>query len=46
LAPGGGVVKGSPDELCAVYYDTKQRTLQRLGVTLRRRPVEPMLDGI
>ncbi|HLL61838.1 MAG TPA: CYTH and CHAD domain-containing protein [Propionibacteriaceae bacterium] len=37
LAPGGGVVAGSPDELRAVYYDTRQRTLQRLGVTLRRR---------
>jgi len=37
LAPGGRVVDGSPNELRAVFYDTKQRTLQRLGVTLRRR---------
>ena len=37
LAPGGEVVQASPDELRAVYYDTRQRTLQRLGVTLRRR---------
>ena len=28
LAPGGGVVQESPDELRAVYYDTRQRTLQ------------------
>jgi CHAD domain-containing protein len=31
------LVQTSPDELRAVYYDTKQQTLQRLGVTLRRR---------
>jgi CHAD domain-containing protein len=37
LAPGGGVVQASPDELRAVYYDTRSRTLQRLGITLRRR---------
>ena len=37
LAPGGTAVQVSTDELRAVYYDTKQRTLQRLGVTLRRR---------
>ena len=36
LAPEGGVVSAT-DELRAVYYDTKQRTLLRLGVTLRRR---------
>lgn len=37
LAPGEGAVRASTDELRAVYYDTSQRTLQRLGVTLRRR---------
>ena len=37
LAPSGEVVQVSTDELRAIYYDTRQRTLQRLGVTLRRR---------
>ena len=37
VAPGGEVVQVSTDELRAIYYDTRQRTLQRLGVTLRRR---------
>ena len=37
FAPDGGRVEESRDELQAVYYDTNQRTLQRLGVTLRRR---------
>ena len=37
LAPRGELVQASTDELRAVYYDTKERTLQRLGVTLRRR---------
>ena len=33
----GGLVDASTDELQAVYFDTPQATLQRLGVTLRRR---------
>ena len=33
----GRACPGVPDELRAVYYDTRDRTLQRLGVTLRRR---------
>jgi CHAD domain-containing protein len=37
LAPGGEVVQAVEDELRATYFDTKDRTLQRLGVTLRRR---------
>ena len=37
LAPRGELVQASTDELRAVYYDTRDRTLQRLGVTLRRR---------
>ena len=37
VAPGGEVVQVSTDKLRAIYYDTRQRTLQRLGVTLRRR---------
>ncbi len=37
LVPSGGAVETATDELRAIYYDTRQRTLQRLGVTLRRR---------
>ena len=37
LQPDGGAVDASTDELQAVYFDTPQATLQRLGVTLRRR---------
>ena len=37
LVPSGGTVDTATDELRAIYYDTRQRTLQRLGVTLRRR---------
>ena len=37
LTPGDGAVETSTDELRAIYYDTRDRTLQRLGVTLRRR---------
>ena len=37
LIPSDGAVQTSTDELRAIYYDTRQRTLQRLGVTLRRR---------
>ena len=35
--PDGGAVDASTDELQATYFDTPQNTLQRLGVTLRRR---------
>ena len=37
LQPAGGSVDASTDELQATYFDTPQSTLQRLGVTLRRR---------
>jgi CHAD domain-containing protein len=37
LQPDGGAVDASTDELQATYFDTPQATLQRLGVTLRRR---------
>lgn len=37
LLPDGGAVDASTDELQATYFDTPQATLQRLGVTLRRR---------
>ena len=37
LQPDGGAVDASTDELQALYFDTPQATLQRLGVTLRRR---------
>jgi CHAD domain-containing protein len=37
LQPNGGAVDASTDELHATYFDTPQATLQRLGVTLRRR---------
>ena len=37
LQPDGGTLDASTDELQAIYFDTPQATLQRLGVTLRRR---------
>lgn len=37
LQPDGGSAEASTDELEATYFDTGQATLQRLGVTLRRR---------
>ena len=37
LQPDGGSFEATTDELRAVYFDTPQATLQRLGVTLRRR---------
>src|SRR5918997_4995629 len=37
LQPEGRTVDASTDELQATYFDTRQATLQRLGVTLRRR---------
>jgi CHAD domain-containing protein len=37
VQPDGGTLDASTDELQATYFDTPQATLQRLGVTLRRR---------
>jgi CHAD domain-containing protein len=37
LQPEGGALDASTDELQATYFDTPQATLQRLGITLRRR---------
>ncbi|HEV2929895.1 MAG TPA: CYTH domain-containing protein, partial [Propionibacteriaceae bacterium] len=37
VQPDGATLDASTDELQAIYFDTPQATLQRLGVTLRRR---------
>src|SRR5688572_28109878 len=37
VQPDGAMLDASTDELQAIYFDTPQGTLQRLGVTLRRR---------